>query len=276
MEDSEIGIWSEAKLHIIREYATAYSTILSSQGWFSHIYIDAFSGPGIHRARRTGEFVPGSPLNALDVKPPFTEYYFIDLDKQRIQALESEVGAHHSVHVYHGDCNEILLRDIFPNVTYRQYRRALCLLDPYGLHLKWEVIQKAADLGTVEIFLNFPILDMNRNVLVRDPQKMDARQIERMNAFWGDNTWREVAYATTDNLFGYEEKVCTNDELAEAFQRRLINVAGFAHVPKPVYMRNSMSAGLYYLFFASQRPVAKRIISSIFEKYRLTADQRLF
>jgi hypothetical protein len=37
----EIGIWSEVKLDIIREYAVAYSTILSKQR-LRHIYVDAF------------------------------------------------------------------------------------------------------------------------------------------------------------------------------------------------------------------------------------------
>jgi three-Cys-motif partner protein len=125
----------------------------------------------------------------------------------------------------------------------------------------------------VEIFLNFPIHDMNRNVLVRDPSKMDQRQVERMDRFWGDHSWRTIAYTTTENLFGFEEKVCTNDQLADAFRQRLRDVAGFAYVPEPVYMRNSNRAGLYYLFFASQQPVAERIVEDIFRSYR-TPEER--
>jgi hypothetical protein len=33
-------------------------------------------------------------------------------------------------------------------------------------------------------------------------------------------------------------------------------------------MRNSNKAVIYYLFFASQKPVAENIITDIFEKYR--------
>ena len=45
LQFDEIGIWSEIKLAIIREYAKAYSTILSAQtnARFSHVYIDAFA-----------------------------------------------------------------------------------------------------------------------------------------------------------------------------------------------------------------------------------------
>ena len=70
----EIGYWSEVKLDIIREYAAAYSRILNAQNGLSHIYIDGFAGAGVHRRKETGDFVPGSPLNALNVDPPFKEY----------------------------------------------------------------------------------------------------------------------------------------------------------------------------------------------------------
>jgi len=79
----EIGYWSEIKLEIIKDYATAYSTILSAQEnpRLSHVYIDAFAGPGVHVSRETGEYVDGSPLNALLVKPPFRDFFFIDIDE---------------------------------------------------------------------------------------------------------------------------------------------------------------------------------------------------
>ena len=61
LEFDEIGVWSEIKLEIIREYAKAYSTILSAQkATFSHVYIDAFAGAGQHISRSTQELVPGS------------------------------------------------------------------------------------------------------------------------------------------------------------------------------------------------------------------------
>ena len=63
----------------------------------------------------------------------------------------------------------------------------MCLLDPYGLDLDWEVIKTASELDTVKIFLNFPVHDMNRNVPIKDPAKMDSRQVESMDRFWGDN-----------------------------------------------------------------------------------------
>jgi three-Cys-motif partner protein len=90
----EIGYWSEIKLDIIREYAVAYSKILSAQTKpsFYHIYIDTFSGAGVNISRNTGDFVLGSPLNALSVEPPFREYHLIDIKKEKIESLDHLIG----------------------------------------------------------------------------------------------------------------------------------------------------------------------------------------
>jgi len=62
-----------------------------------------------------------------------------------------------------------------------------------------------------------------------------------LKPFWGDETRRGMAYG----------------------------MAHFENVPKPMPMRNSTGAVVYYLFFASQKPVAEHIVTDIFNKYRL-------
>jgi three-Cys-motif partner protein len=269
----EIGYWSEIKLDIIREYAAAYSRILTAQTkpQFHHVYIDAFAGSGVHKSKTSGEFVPGSPTNALWVMPPFREYHFIDLDSVKVDILEQIVRDREDVHVSHGDCNKILFEDVFPHVRWEDYRRALCVLDPYGLHLDWKVIEKAGRMRSVEIFLNFPVADINRNVLWRDPEKVSSEQIRRMNIFWGDESWKEIAYVPSAqrNLFDPDSKEkARNEAVAEAFRIRLQKAAGFADVPPPIAMRNSRNAVVYYLYFAAQKPVAADIARQIFNKYR--------
>src|SRR5664280_229253 len=108
---------------------------------------------------------------------------------------------------------------------------------------------------------------MNRNVLWRDIAGVDPQQAERMTAFWCDDTWNKAAYDTTGNFFGWEEKQ-SNDAIATAFKERLRKVAGFKHVAEPIPMRNSKGAIVYYLFFASPKPVAAKIVTDIFQKYR--------
>ncbi len=265
----EINYWSEIKLDIVREYASAYSTILHAQKNppLHYIYIDAFSGAGIHISKSTRQFVLGSPLNALQVNPPFKEYHFIDLNSGKAHLLRDIIGKRADVTIHEGDCNTLLLEKVFPRAKFEDYRRGLCLLDPYGLHLNWEVISTAGQMKSIEIFLNFPVMDMNQNVLWHDPEKVDAKQIIRMNSFWGDASWGQAAYDTTRNLFGWKEKT-DNESVAAAFQKRLKTVAGFDYVPDPIPMRNSTNAVLYYLFFASRKPAAADIVRQIFDKYR--------
>ncbi len=266
----EIGYWSEIKLDIIKNYALEYSKILSNQKnpRLHHAFIDAFAGSGKHRSKTTGSEVPGSPQIALDIEPPFKEYFFIDIDGAKVAELRKIASARPGAYVFQGDCNAVLLEKVFPMVRYEDYRRGLCLLDPYGLDLRWQVIETAGHMRSIDMFLNFPVMDMNRNVLWKNPAGVDQSDIERMNAFWGDDSWRAEAYRKQPNLFG--EIVATKEDnltIAAAFKKRLLTTAGFRLASEPLPMRNTIGATVYYLFFASQSPIAGRIMRYIFHKY---------
>ena len=265
----EIGYWSEIKLEIISKYATAYSRIMAATPLIkSHLYIDAFAGAGKHLSKQSGQLVSGSPLNALQVSPPFRGFHFIDLDCGKADELRRLTSGRPDVLVHEGDCNKVLLEEIFPRCNFKDYHRALCLLDPYNINVDWEVLQKAGNMGSIEIFYNFMIMDANMNVFWRNPNKVQPSQIERMNRAWGDHSWRDVAYRKEPGLFGEIEEKEGNREVVEAFRKRLEEVAGFKYVPEPLPMRNSRGTVIYYLFFASPNRIGSRIVQDIFTKYR--------
>lgn len=270
MKLDSIGFWSEIKLEIIKEYAGAYTKIMNKQPWCKgYVYIDAFAGAGKHISRRTGEMIPGSPLNALEVKPPFTEYHFIDLVEERAEVFRRIAEEYPNIYAYHSDCNKILRTKILPKLTYDTRKRALCILDPYGLHLRWETVKAAAELKTIDIFINFPIMDINRNVLFGNLSNAKPEDIERMNAFWGDKSWKQFLYKEQRTLFGdtYQLKIEDYRTLALEFCKRLKHV-GFKDIPEPILMKNKKGGPLYYLYFASQKSVARGIVDYIFDKYR--------
>ncbi|MBU4175086.1 MAG: three-Cys-motif partner protein TcmP [Actinobacteria bacterium] len=262
----EIGYWSEMKIEIISDYLKEYSKIVSAQDRFDHYYIDAFSGSGQHRSKTTGELVQGSPLRVLDIKPEFKEYFFIDLNPVKAENLRRECAGKENVHVFPGDCNEVLLRQIFPQITWEGYKRAFCLLDPYGMHYKWEVVEKAARMKTIEVILNFPTMDMNMNALWKNPEGLPESQIQRMDAFRGDDSWQKAFYQTTlfDNMPG---KAADNKQVVDAYVERLKKKAGFEYVTAgfPVKAQNR---DLYYLVFAGPNEKGKNIAEYIFNKYR--------
>lgn len=265
-EHDEIGFWSELKLDILRKYWPEYTKIVKGQDLdFQTLYIDAFAGSGQHISKSTREFVKGSPARALDVKPPFDEYHFIDMDEAKVRSLEQLASSKRDVTVHHGDCNRVLLEEVFPRARYEDYRRAVCLLDPYKLQLDWNVIGTAAQMKSVEIFLNFPIMDMNRTVF---HDKATPQKEEAMTRFWGDETWRDAVFQTNVGLFDTYQTKIENRRVAEAFGERLKSVAGFKFVPEPMAMRNSQHSTVYYLFFAGQNETGSKIVKWIFDDYR--------
>ena len=71
----------------------------------------------------------------------------------------------------------------------------------------------AAQQRTTEIFLNFPLMDMNRNVLHKELFSAEPDQIERMNRFCGTEEWQEILYreSAQTKLFGPPDKIKTVD-----------------------------------------------------------------
>jgi three-Cys-motif partner protein len=268
----EIGYWSELKLEIVEKYGSAYTNAFSQRGrGLKKYYIDGFSGAGAHIAKRTGQQIEGSPARALKIKPPFDGFYFIDINPEKTRYLEKLCDGRNDVTIYTGESNAYLIDTLLPTIRYENYNRALCLLDPYGLHLDWGVMLKAGQSRAVDLFLNFPVMDMNRNAIWRDPAKVPPDGVQRMTRFWGDESWKTVVYAESlqQNLFSPPDLVKQDNEtVVNAFRDRLKKVAGFDYVAEPLAMRNQNNAIVYYLIFASPKPVAEKIIRDIFKKYK--------
>jgi len=267
MPDSDldvVGEWTEVKLNILRDYASVYATILKKQTSIRHVaYIDAFAGAGEHISKTTGEKIEGSPAIALKLN--FDHFHFIDLSGSRTERLKTMSAEKTNVSIYQGDCNTVLLDKVFPTCLWENRCRALCLLDPYKINLNWSVVKKAGGTKSIEIFLNFMIMDANMNAFKKDPPKVSPKEAKRMTEFWGDETWRDIAYE--DGLFPeYKDKV-SNEKIIEAYRKRLKDIAGFKYVPAPIPMRNSTGATVYYLFFASPNDTGAKIVRQIFDKH---------
>jgi three-Cys-motif partner protein len=253
----------------LREYSRAYAQILGKQSAIRHYaYIDGFAGAGSHVSKATGMEIEGSPAIALQIEPPFSHYHFIDLSGKRADRIRRIAEGRTNVTVYEGDCNEVLLDRVFPQCRYDQFRRALCLLDPYDLNPSWKVVETAGKMKSIEIFLNFMIMDANMNVLRKNPETVLQAQAQRMTEFWGDESWRQIAYTKHRGLFGDMEEKSSNDAVMKAYRDRLHNVAGFTYVPEPIPMRNSTGSIIYYLFFASNNKTGDKIARAILKKWK--------
>jgi three-Cys-motif partner protein len=265
----EIGPWSEIKLDILRDYAAPYSKILKSNG-FHHGYIDAFSGPGLHDRKGGGDEVLGSPLVALSIQPPFDEYHFIDLDDEKVDFLREQVGVRPDVTFYNAESNQVMLESVLPRFSYAKRTRAPCVLDPYKLTLDWKVVCAAGASRAVEVFINFPVMQMNRDCKHERISKILPGELDAMDRFWGDRSWHAAMFrpSAQQNLFGGEDMDKTeNQDLVNAYCKRLNEIAGFGFVADPLPMRNSRNAAVYYLIFAGPNKTGWKIVQDIYRQH---------
>lgn len=89
------GPWTHVKLAALEGYLPAYTTILKQNvraKYLRTMYVDAFAGSGrmdyipteqaqLFEASR--EYLKGSAARALEVKPEFDKYIFIETNKNR-------------------------------------------------------------------------------------------------------------------------------------------------------------------------------------------------
>lgn len=269
----EIGKWSEDKLKLLEKYLNAYTKIMKGQMWCrnGYHYIDAFAGTGMPKAKDEERYIDGSPLVALKLKYPFKSYIFIEKEDWRIAKLEKlkKEFPKTDILIKQGDCNKIIIEEIVPLIRYENFNRGIIFLDPFGMDIEWSTIESTAKTRALEIFLNFPVMAINRSVLKNNPYKLTEVQIKRMNDLWGSIEWRTNIYKEVPNLFGIHiEKVSqTGKSLGSLFQKRLEQV--FPEVTFPLVMKNSKGAPLYCLVFAGHNPTGKKIAEDIFKNFEV-------
>lgn len=269
-----IGQWSVAKLELLKKYLSAYVTIFNKQSWCrGYEYIDAFAGTGRPKARDELRYVNGSPLTALNLTPPFTQYHFVEQSDWRVRRLESiqKEFSKLNISVYHGDCNRILHEQIVPQLTSSAKKRAIAFIDPFGMSMEWETMKILAKQETIEVFVNVPVMAINRSVLKKQPERITDQDRERMRRFWGSDDWVPIFYKEEPTLFGSESVKTTRSgrELGVQYRKRLLTI--FPHCTEPILMANSTNAPLYCILLAGYNPTGVKIAGEIFAKHKVQA-----
>jgi three-Cys-motif partner protein len=143
-------------------------------------------------------------------------------------------------------------------------------MDPFGMDLEWSTVERIAETSALEIFLNFPVMALNRAAQPNAPHTLTNSQIERMNRFWGSNDWRDDIYEEQPTLFGNSVEIkisrTTGQRLGELFKQRLHKA--FPCVSEPLVMTNSKNAPLYCLMLAGYKEKGQKIVEDIFKRYK--------
>jgi three-Cys-motif partner protein len=268
------GDWTAEKLDRVRKYLGAYATIMRKQH-FRFAYIDAFAGTGYRTLKQTEEptdllfpefveqdsqgFLDGSARIALQVKPRFDKYIFIERDPQRFTELQklsgdfSEVGS--DITLVNAEANAYL-QDLCLNRKWQKHR-AVLFLDPFGMEVTWETIAAIAATKAIDLWLLFPVGVAVNRLLTRDG-KITKGWRSRLDTMFGSPDWYRVFYETRKevDLLGEQAttvKLASFDLIGQYFVERLkTTFAGVAENPLPLF--NSRNVPLYLLCFASGNP----------------------
>lgn len=237
------GTHTERKLEAVASYLQSYVTVMKKQR-FKLTYVDAFAGSGASQALQDREqsgdlldidvydaatIIEGSPIRALGVEPPFDSYVFIDADLENVQSLQSIVDRHPNrrSRVLDGDANTHLAS--FAEFLNRgPLQRAVVFLDPFGLSVAWETVERLAATEKVDLWYLVPVLAMSRQIRSDGTFLPSARKIDEI---WGSEDWRARAVQRAEpveDLFGQIdarfEKVARAEQFSDMFRERLSSV----------------------------------------------------
>jgi three-Cys-motif partner protein len=188
----EIGKWSEIKLKCIHSYLGAYSNILTRAGYKEYYFIDGFASTGFCKSKQASKMIRGSATLALTVNPPFSKYFFIELDKNKIKELEKlkTLFPNLILEIFHGDCNieiDKVLQNIGNNTPF------IALLDPQAGDLYWETIQKISVKNKAELLVNFPFgMAINRYMPLVKGKAINSEMRNKLNKIFGTESWEDV------------------------------------------------------------------------------------
>lgn len=276
------GTWSESKLDCVEKYAIAYLQVMQKQHWCSLNYVDAFAGRGKQALKSeacvavpetffgneseradTEEFLVGSAVRALRASSksarPFDRFIFIDAHEPSCAELQSVVNsdfpkAKHTVQVVCADAN-IALNDYVDSVDWSS-TRSLVFLDPCGLEVDWNMIQKLAATKACDVWYLFPLGGVTR--MMTNNGQMPDKWIARLDRLFGTHDWFKEFYKPSPqhSLFDIDDEILRKDastrHVVNYIQRRLKSL--FAAVCNPGVLRNSKGAPLFALVLGVSNP----------------------
>jgi three-Cys-motif partner protein len=285
------GPWTEIKLEAVMYYLECFTRALTAAGldlW----YIDAFAGTGQRQAsRETGGLLEGTPVEvivetlagsarrALEVRPPFQHFVFMEKDPARCQALERlrPLAAGRDFQVRQVDANTGL-REIVERPPWsskgRSRSRGVVFLDPYALQVEWPTLQALASTKALDVWYLFPLRDVTRQLAhARSRVGPKARRLDKVLS----TAWTEL-YAPPDpdtpeqqDLWGEpeapdEKRVASSAQIEAWFKKQLDREFEYVSDPVPILTRPNRQTFSLFLGVSNPSPRA-RDLAKQFVKY---------
>lgn len=291
----DVGSWAKEKLRCLSKYLNAYTTILRKRSFKGYFYVDAFAGPGTLKIRKKQakndssqlllinlseniagdpgetEYISGSPRIALDIRHPFTDYVFVEVDKKRLTQLRKLKAEYENeapkrrIHIRAEDCNNYLCELLNRNQRYWDQWRGVIFLDPFGMQVPWKTIADIGKTQAIEIFINFPVGMSIQRLLLRK-RKFSEEEREKLDQYFGTDEWFDVIYKRRKDMFGNQTSKIqkSGDVLVKWYCERLKEVFGYVSSAREIC--STQGRPLYYLIFAGPNQTGLRIANEILQQ----------
>ena len=295
------GPWTEEKLDAFEEYVKAYLTVMKDFREKYHwnlCYFDGFAGNGTRSEEEISEEIAVmGDLFGEDVSPDelyvykgaaervvrieekgikgFDTFFFIDKDKKNCDALEkhlSQFTFSGTPYFHDWDANKAL-ESLSKWMKARYGRKALALLDPFGMQINWTSIQALKDLD-IDLWILIPSGVIVNRLLRRDyVTEKGFLHPGKIKTFFGLNE-EEIKQAfytevKEPSLFGEDNVKSVKMErpiqrIAELYVQQLKGV--FPYVTNPLVLESSKGRPLFHFVFASKNATGKKIAQYIINK----------
>lgn len=256
------GLWTYDKLYYLNAYLDRFIVSMRNKNWRSLNYIDLFAGPGKNQLPDE-RVVLGSPMLALSQKQSFDRYFFSDLDNANIEALKIRCSGFPSeypkITFEVGDANQVVERvvntilaidkpisDKWPSLN-------LAFLDPEGLELHWETVERLASRRT-DMIIYYPQMGITREA----PLEIQQSPLTKIDLFFGDTGWRQIY-----QKYQQREVTFLHRALLDYYKKKL-GMFGYLYDPLPEpKFTNSKDATLYRLLFVCKHPLGNKFWADV-------------
>lgn len=293
------GSWTEQKLDCFESYVKAYLTIMNVYrdkfNW-KLIYFDGFAGSGdrgdnLSQEEETAlqadmfadDWVQEREVNLyqgaaervvrLEEKMRgFDFYYFVEKNESKCAMLDLKLAQYVTKgfkNCCSGDANDWAKK--LGDALHRDSKfKSLCLLDPFGMSIKWDTIERLSGNG-VDLWILVPTGVIINRLVKRDGTLMHTEKLEEFFGMSKEDIhdWFYERRQEVD-LFGdmqewYEKKDNSIQRIADLFCERLGELFKYV-TPEPLVMRNRNNVPIFHFVCASNNQTAVKIASDIIDK----------
>lgn len=259
----QAGVWTYNKLYYLNAYVNRFIVSMRDKNWRSIHYIDLFAGPGKNRLS-DDRVILGSPLLALSQKKPFDRYFFSDIKSENINILKQRCAEYTNeypkITFQVGDANEVvnqvveILHQVDTPITDKWSSLNLAFLDPEGLELHWETVEKLACRRT-DMIIYYPQMGISREA----PLEIQEQPPSKIDLFFGDTRWRQIYHQHQ-----HGEESFLHRSLLDYYKSKL-KIFGYKvddPLSEPLFT-NSKDAPLYRLLFVCKNSLGNKYWADI-------------